>query len=81
MQRGFVDGGLHLLRVPRPGALAGQDALCHAGRQLGRCRGNVVVAGQPCNARSRPAVGAQVGQRGTGHTGLLQQLVHGVALA
>ncbi|MBW8310996.1 MAG: diguanylate cyclase, partial [Rhizobium sp.] len=81
VQRGFVDGRLHLGRVPGPGALPGQDALGHARGQLGGGRGNVVVAGQPGDACGGPTVGAQVGQRDAGHTSLLQQLVHGIALA
>ena len=81
MQRGFVDGGLDQCRIPRPGALARQNGLRHAGGLLGGGGGDVVVCSQAGQARGGPAMGTHIGQRGTGHTGLLQQLVHGIALA
>jgi hypothetical protein len=47
-----------------------------------RCaHGDVKVLRQPRHAGRGPALAAQVGQRGPRYTGLLQQLVHGLAQA
>ena len=80
-QRCFVDGGVHQRSVPGPGALACQDALRGLGGGARRAHGDVEILRQPRHAGRGPAVGTQHGQRRTGNTRLLEQLVHGLAQA